>query len=63
MWRISGCEATVKVPAVKLKLELVHAYCALLAVRGLKELLAPSSLNPEAKVTRANRLASTNGAD
>jgi len=43
------CEASVKVPTVKIKLELVHAYCALLAMRGLKELFAPSSLNPEAK--------------
>ena len=46
------CEARVKVPAVKIKLELVHAYCALLAVRGLKELFAPSSLDPKTKASR-----------
>ena len=46
------CEANVKVPVVKIKLELVHAYCALLAVRGLKELFAPPPLNPEAEVAR-----------
>jgi hypothetical protein len=43
------CEAGVKVPTVKLKLELVHAYCALLAVGGLKTLFVPSSLDPKAK--------------
>lgn len=31
------CEVGVKVPTVKIKLELVHAYCALLAARGLRE--------------------------
>ena len=46
------CEAGVKVAAVKVKLELVHAYCALLAMRGLKELFAPSSLDPNAKAAR-----------
>ena len=44
------CKASVRVPMVKIKLELVHAYCVLLAMRGLKELFTPSSLNPEAKV-------------
>ena len=46
------CEAGVEVPTVKLKLELVHAYCALLAVKRLKELFAPPSLVPKAKTTR-----------
>jgi len=46
------CEASVKVVAVKIKIELVHAYCALLAVRGLKELFVPSSLDPNAKAVR-----------
>ena len=46
------CEASVRVPTVKIKLELAHAYCALLAVRGLKELFAPSSLNAKAKAAR-----------
>ena len=46
------CEAGVKVPTVKLKLELVHAYCTLLAVRGLKDLFAPSSLYPQGEATR-----------
>ena len=44
------CEAGVKVPTIKVKLELVHAYCALLAVRGLKELFAPPPLDPKARV-------------
>jgi len=42
------CEVGVKVPTIKLKLELVHAYCTLLAVKGLKELFAPTSHNPKA---------------
>ena len=42
------CEARVKVPTVKLKLELVHAYCTLLAVKGLKELFVPSPHGSEA---------------
>jgi hypothetical protein len=46
------CEAGVKVPTVKLKLELVHAYCALLAMKGLKDVFAPSSLDPDAKAVR-----------
>lgn len=32
------CETGVKVPTIKIKLELVHAYCALLASTGLKGL-------------------------
>ena len=42
------CEASVKVPTVKLKLELVHAYCTLLAVKGMKELFVPSPHGSEA---------------
>jgi len=42
------CEGSVKVPTVKLKLELVHAYCTLLAVKGLKELFVPSPHDSEA---------------
>ena len=41
------CEASVKVPTVKLKLELVHAYCTLLAVKGMKELFVPSPRGPK----------------
>lgn len=47
-----ACDATVKVPTIKIKLELVHAYCALLAARGLRELFAPSSLDPKEKAAR-----------
>ena len=46
------CDATMKVPAIKIKLELVHAYCALLAARGLRELFSPSSLDPKEKIAR-----------
>jgi len=46
------CEAGVKVPTVKVKLELVHAYCMLLAARGLRELFTPSPLNSKANAPR-----------
>lgn len=54
------CEAGVKVPAVKIKLALVHAYCALLATRGLKELFGskakvarkPTGSHPPTESTR-----------
>lgn len=54
------CEVGVKVPVVKVKLGLVHAYCALLAARGLKELFGsksgvvrkPDQSHPSAEATR-----------
>jgi len=46
------CEVGVKVPTVKVRFELVHAYCALLAVRRLKELFVPSYPNSQAKAVR-----------
>jgi hypothetical protein len=54
------CETSVKVPAVKVKLGLVHAYCALLAFTGLKKLFlskaktarAPTELPQPAEPTR-----------
>ena len=46
------CEASVHVPTIKLKLELVHAYCALLAMRRLKELFVTSSLGSKANAAR-----------
>ena len=54
------CEADVKVPTVKFKLGLVHAYCALLASTGLKDLFGSkektgrgqTELHPPAEPTR-----------
>ena len=54
------CEAIVKVPVIKIKLELVHAYCALLASAGLKGIFGskarttrgPTESHPPAEPTR-----------
>lgn len=54
------CEGNVKVPAIKIRLELVHAYCALLVSTGLKDLFGskakaaqgPTLSHPPAEPTR-----------